>query len=176
MSGDFGKNQMTFKVFTMKSITQYLDPALIREYEATDYCFTTRLKTIVIRPGDFNEALHLFMEQERITQWAYLTAWNPFSIPMPARYNHAQQERLRQAIRSYTFYSGEGRGRMGNWPAEESYFVAGISKAAACKLGRHFGQAAILLSDEKGQPRLEQLYQGYTLKVSDGSLFIKGMA
>jgi hypothetical protein len=61
---------------------------------------------------------------------------------------------LLEKLKGYKICKGEGKGRDGNWPGEESFFVGGISRDEACALGKHFGQNAILVSGENKEPEL----------------------
>jgi hypothetical protein len=106
-------------------------------YQQTDYSFTTDAKTIVIRLDEENPDLLEYLEQ--IHSWAYITAWNPSSFPQADAYHHSQQQLLLDQLKGYKTCKGEGRGRDGIWPPEESYFVANISREKATALCKDFG-------------------------------------
>ncbi len=130
-------------------------PTLRECYFQTDYRFTYGRKIITIRLETDNLALKKFLEEEGIESWAYITAWNPHSLPMPEYFNRKQQGLLREKVKSFQLYEGEGKGLLGDWPPEESFFIAGIGRWEACELGREFGQNAILLGNEKGEAVLK---------------------
>lgn len=127
---------------------------LWKAYLNTDYSFTDGARTIVMRLGEPNLDLLAYLEQEQIIQWAYLTAWNPYSIEQLPEYNRQQQLLLLEELKGNKVCKGEGKGRGGDWPGEESYFVPGISRTEAIALGRLFGQNAILVSGENLEPEL----------------------
>lgn len=120
----------------------------------TDYSFTHGGRTIVIRLDAPNSELLSYLEQEQITQWAFLTAWNPTSYPQTEAYNRGQQEELLSKLRNYNVYKGESKSRDRKQPVVESVFVAGISREEASQLGWDFGQYAILVSNEVLEPEL----------------------
>ena len=133
----------------------YTLPAETRAaYINTDYSFTDGSRTITIRLDESNPELLAYLQQKQISSWAFITAWNPYSNPQTPEYNQQQQEELLHKLRHFTVCKGEGRGRDGQWPAEESFFVAGISRAEAEFLGSDFGQYAILVNKESGEPEL----------------------
>ncbi|SIQ52987.1 Protein of unknown function [Pontibacter lucknowensis] len=124
----------------------------------TDYSFTNDSQAITIRLDQNNPDLLAYLQQESITSWAYITAWNPLSFPQTEEYNHSQQQILREQLKDYKVFEGEGKGRDGKWPAEASYFIAGISRDKACEIGLDFGQTAILVSSESLEPELVILH------------------
>jgi hypothetical protein len=50
---------------------------LEKAYHQTDYSFSDGTKTIVIRLDEANPDRVDYLNQEQITSWAYMTAWNP---------------------------------------------------------------------------------------------------
>jgi hypothetical protein len=123
-------------------------------YLQTDYSFTDGDSTFVIRLDGGNTKLLAYLEHEHINSWAYITAWNPLSNPHSDAYNHSQQQLLLDQLKGYKTCKGEGRGRDGIWPPEESYFVANISREKAVTLGKDFDQTAILVSGKNLEPEL----------------------
>jgi hypothetical protein len=55
--------------------------------------------------------------------------------------------------RGYTAFPGEGIGDDGQWPPERSLLILGIARDDARRLGREFGQLAIV-HGEKGGPAM----------------------
>ena len=103
-----------------------------------------------------NPQLLAVHEQLRVTCSAFLTAWNPRSIPTPPEQNAAALEQLRQKIKGLGLvcWPGAGRDPTGAWPAEESLFVPGLELARAGQLGRDFDQHAIVHAQIDAVPRL----------------------
>jgi hypothetical protein len=79
--------------------------------------------------------------------WAYLTAYNPGSVLLSPEENHHRQVDLENELRigGWDFFPGEGVGNGGTWPPEPSVLVLGIDEATAQKLGRAFGQNAVVV-------------------------------
>ena len=86
------------------------------------------------------------------TDWAFLTAWNPRSIPTDAQQNSKANKELETKLgelrdeegRPLLILPGRGVGPDPNWPPEESFLVLGISNAQAATLCEHFNQWARL--------------------------------
>lgn len=78
--------------------------------------------------------------------WAFITAWNPGSQPLPEEENHSRQNELEAALREggWSYFPGAGVPEETGWRPEESFLVAGIPLEEALELGRRFGQYAIL--------------------------------
>lgn len=131
---------------------------LKKAYYQTDYSFTDGNYSIVIRLDEKNPELLSYLKKKAITSWAYITAWNPLSFKQTDDFNQSQQQHLLECIKDYNKHKGEGKGRDGNWPGEESYFVANIDREEASILGLDFGQVAILVSGKNLEPELLILY------------------
>lgn len=58
---------------------------------------------------------------------------------------------------AWAVYEGAGQGRAGDWAPEPSLMVLGIDRAQAEKLGRRYGQYAIVWVDATGMPSLVEL-------------------
>ena len=60
--------------------------------------------------------------------------------------NMARQRQLEAALNEagFRWFSGEGVGDLGDWPAEKSALVVGIASGDAVESGRQFGQNAIV--------------------------------
>src|SRR6185503_8757729 len=121
--------------------------ALWRAYERTIYRARADCGDIEIRIGSPNRTfLRRVLEPSGAQTWAFITASNPDSRPLPERENAARHESLRAAVNSLGLTAFEGRGEPadGNWPAERSLLVLGISRGRAISLGRKFGQVCIV--------------------------------
>ena len=106
--------------------------------------------------GSRSPALAKLLERHRARRWAFITAWNPGSAPLPRAENDARQAQLRGIVekRGFTILPGEGIGEDRSWPPEESLMVLGITEAEAVRLGRRFGQLAILAGERGSMSRL----------------------
>jgi len=91
-----------------------------------------------------------------VSESVFLTAWNPQSVPQCAPRNAVAQARLDQRLAGLevTIWPGWGRDPEGKWPAEQSYFVAGLDREAAADLAREFDQHAFVHAAADAIPRL----------------------
>lgn len=125
-------------------------------FAATTFCVHApecHIPIRVNRPSHANGdgALDRLLEQCGVREYAFITAHNPNAERHSEPFNAAAQERLRNHLqqRGFAFFPGVGKPSAPDsgdepWPDEPSFLVLGISKAAAQRLGREFGQAAIV--------------------------------
>lgn len=122
------------------------DPRLWDAYRATDYEVETSEGVVPIRIGRLHPRIDRLCVQERADSWCFLTAWNPGSQQLPAADNERRNEALQARLShgSFVVLEGVGRGEDPAWPPEASFFVLGIDRERASRLGRRFGQNAIV--------------------------------
>ena len=123
-------------------------------YRRTTYLAHTPNGDIRIKPGRRSPALDGLLNERRLREWAYLTAYNPASRKLAEEENVRRQRELVDAVRDrgLAFLEGEGIGAdTRRWPAEPSILILGIESEAARALGRQFGQLAIVVG-AAGQP------------------------
>ena len=114
--------------------------------------------------GRRHNGLVALMKAHRRPTAAVVTAWNPASHRTPRRLNEAAQARLIAALdarglphfRSWG-HDGSGEDGKDRWPAEDSRVVLGLELDDAARLGRRFGQNAIVWSGLDGLPLLVAL-------------------
>ena len=94
---------------------------------------------VVVRIGRRSGAMDALLRR-RGARAGFVTAWNPFSRPMPLGWNRRLQHRLRQAARGAVLAEGWGRGR--GW-AEHHLLLAGDPRRIAV-LARRFRQHAVV--------------------------------
>lgn len=70
----------------------------------------------------------------------FITAWNPMSRPMPARWNAAAQARLGRDLKGHAVTEGEGR--LGRWCENMFLATAGLRKLR--RLAGRYRQAAFV--------------------------------
>jgi hypothetical protein len=119
---------------------------LDRAYRATSYL----AGPLRLRIGRRNAALDAMLAERGEETWAYLSAWNPGSEPVDDATNRVAHARLLAALQPRATLAGESRSDDGSWPPEASVLVLGIGREEAIRLGRAFGQAAILVG-RRGQ-------------------------
>lgn len=115
---------------------------LLEAYKAT--CYEIIDPKVAIFIGQENEALQTFLKENEITNWCFITAWNPFSNALPTEENSALNESLRLDLKDYKILEAQGKDTIGNWPPEPSFFVANISEDQAIALGKKYQQNAIV--------------------------------
>jgi hypothetical protein len=131
-----------------------LSPELLRAYERADYVVFGEPE-LVIHVGEPNPDLDALMQADGAAVAAYITAANPFGESQDEWENKLAMIALTQVLGdSYACYSGEGRDPTGEWSAEPSLLVIGISRADAEELGRRYEQNAIVFIEKGGVPEL----------------------
>jgi hypothetical protein len=132
------------------------DAALAAAYNATLYEVHAPGGLMVLRLDVFNPPLQDVHAQLSVRCSAFLTAWNPRSVPTSAAENAAALDRMRNEIAALALLSWPGWGRdpTGQWSAEESLFVPGLDLERARELGRQFDQHAIVHAQDDAVPRL----------------------
>lgn len=130
----------------MRSNGHRVGSALIEAYRSTDYVAFDGAGELVLRIGVRNRNLDWLMARHRTRTAAFITAWNPRSIPHGDAANRAADTRLIARVRrmGLRFLFGEGRGQDRRWTPERSILVFGIDRYAAARIGRAFGQNAIV--------------------------------
>lgn len=115
-------------------------PALLRAYARTAYTAETPAGPAVARLGRRSAAVDAVLRALGSREGAFVTAWNPFSRPMPDGWNRRMQGRLRAAARRQHWLDGRGIGR--GW-SEDHLLLAGDPRRA-WRLALRFRQAAIV--------------------------------
>lgn len=129
-----------------------LDDALYQAYRATDYRVHAP-SPFTLRIGARSVDCDALLSARGTDGAAFLTAWNPFSQPVPDAENRAAQARLAADLDMVctTIFPGEGKGEIGDWPPEPSLFALGITEADATRLARAYRQNAYVWI-ARGQP------------------------
>jgi hypothetical protein len=120
-----------------------MTPGLSVAYRRTAY----QADGAVARVGRRSPAVDALLRCLGGRQGAFVTAWNPYSRPMPRGWNERMQERLRQAARRLPRAEGWGRGR--GWAEHNLLLVADPRRLAV--LARRFRQNAVLVVG-RGRP------------------------
>lgn len=101
----------------------------------------------VARIGRRSAALDALLRRLGARQGGFVTAWNPWSRPMPPGWNARMLARLRQAARRLP--AAEGHGGDGRW--REAHLLLAADPRRIAVLARRFRQAAIVTL-RVGQP------------------------
>lgn len=100
---------------------------------------------ISIKIGQNSKPLDKLLEQHQQTNWAFITAWNPYCEVLSNIENTERMERLKGKVTNYVTFEGEGIGNDKNWTPERSLLILGIDKVEAINIGNEFGQYAIVV-------------------------------
>lgn len=128
-------------------MTSASDEALWSAYRATLFEACTPSGRICIRVGQHEPALDDLLAQYGAEAWVFVTASNPASAHLDAAENRARNEELKRCLESLAlpaWYRGAGRSPTGAWDPEESVLALGIEREDALRLGRRFGQNAVV--------------------------------
>ncbi len=127
-----------------------------RAYKQTRFCVDDGPRRVCFRAGSNRPRLRALLLRHDALQWAFVTAWNPASVVLSRTENNARQLELRGAVDTagFAMLTGEGVGEDPKWQPEESALILGISRGEAVKLGRRFGQLAIVAGRRGRSARL----------------------
>ena len=100
---------------------------------------------IEIRVDKENHGLAATLQQIGHTEWAYITAWNPYSKQLTPEENEIRNQQLLDDLRPYRVFPGEGVGDDPSWSPEKSFLIAGIHREVAIYLGKKYEQHAIVV-------------------------------
>ena len=132
--------------FFSHTVHDMVDPKLIQAYLSTLFIIEAPHGEINLRVGEPSQAVDALLESYDATTCAFITAWNPGSVRFEASDNKQQQADLVQIVQSLRlpFLPGRGVGESTDWPPEESILVIGVDQDGPLKIGRTFGQLAIV--------------------------------
>lgn len=120
-----------------------LPPNLLKAYLETDYViFSPPLKIVIDQ--EHNKALDELLIEHHAHYWAFITAWNPRSEPLAYAENEQRMRELLAKTTEYPQFLGEGRSRTGDWEAEASVLLLGITEKKALEIAAYFEQNAIV--------------------------------
>jgi hypothetical protein len=133
--------------------TQELDKW--REYEQSDYVVFDARREVRFRVGGNSTRVAALLDRHAARRWAFMTAWNPGSQPLPRAENDERQNGLLARLLSagYRVLQAEGRSTDSSW-REESVFALDIPEPTARAFGRDFGQLAMVVGQRGGPARL----------------------
>jgi hypothetical protein len=118
-------------------------PLLLRAYYATRYV----VGGIEVRLARRSATMDALLRSRCVRQAAFITAYNPYSRPMPPGWNQRMQTHLVQALRRRPILPGSGSWR--NWT--EAHWVVLGDPRPVVRLARRFRQNGIVIA-RLGQP------------------------
>jgi hypothetical protein len=132
-----------------------ISPLIIKAYLETDYCVFGE-SPFVLRAGLANESLAKLYRRFKTNCGVFVTAFNPCSHDVGDAANKARQAELAKELngRNLIFFDGIGKHPSGEWAAEPSYFVLGLSLETAKALGKKYDQNAIVWCGSEAIPEL----------------------
>lgn len=132
---------------------------LLAAYLAAHYKVSGTARPFVLRVGHRSAELAAVHLAHGVNCSAFITAWNPGSVARSEAINRASQTRLESELAAggATLLPGIGEDPSGVWPGERSVLAIGISRSDAERVGRKFGQRAIVWSGESAIPELIDL-------------------
>ncbi len=133
-----------------------MNPELFKAYKNTTYRVYLTLGEIDIRIGVMNPLLKDLLFRNNSESWAFITAYNPYSVMQNADVNTLLNTQLERYLleKQYVFFKGMGVGDDDSWEPEASFMVLNIGKEDAIKLGKQFKQNAIVVGVIGNSPEL----------------------
>ena len=114
-----------------------------RAYRATTYRVIAGRVCFDLRLGAHAPALDRLLHAKGVRHWAFVTACNPASLPLPAWRNRVRQARLWRALAgARLLLSGIGVPDTPGWASEPSVLAAPMTPGRARRIARRFGQNA----------------------------------
>lgn len=115
---------------------------LIQAYKETSFNVYEPMLTIKVE--EINKELDRLLKVNNCVEWAYITAWNPYSEITDAKLNELNNDQLRNDLIGYSVFDGEGVGSDPSWEPEKSYLILGITLDDAILIGKKYRQNAIV--------------------------------
>ena len=132
---------------------------LIEAYKNTKYKVFE--PDIIIEIGKSNQDLDNLLLKHNSNEWAFITAYNPYSRVLTNDENRLRHEDLKELTKTYITFEGHGVGEDPAWEPELSLFIMGISKEEASLIGKRFEQNAIVFGVINKPPELLILNQEF---------------
>jgi hypothetical protein len=125
---------------------------LIEAYKNTKYKVFE--PDVIIEIGKSNQDLNNLLLKYNSNEWAFITAYNPYSRVLTNNENRTRHDELKVLTKHYKTFEGHGVGEDPTWEPELSLFIIGISKDDASLIGKKFEQNAIVYGKINFAPEL----------------------
>ena len=125
---------------------------LLEAYKNTKYIVLK--PTLTIEIGKLNQDLDKLLLKHNSNEWAFITAYNPYSRVLTEEENKVLHNKLKELTEKYVTFEGHGVGQDPTWEPELSLFIIGISKDDASEIGKKFEQNAIVYGVVNNPPEL----------------------
>lgn len=115
-------------------------------YLKTTYEIYKEQTTYSILIEQSNDYFQSFCKKNKISTWAIITAYNPYSKKCSKEENKNNNQNLKTILldENYIILEASGVPENTNWESEKSYFVSNISLDSAKAIGIKFQQNAIV--------------------------------
>lgn len=132
-----------------------LDATTLQAYRETHYRVQGE-RGFVLRVGQHSPPLAQLYSAEGVNCSAFITACNPASQRLSDAANASRQVQLEAelAARGLHWLPAVGEHPSNQWPGERSVLVLGLPLEQARRLGRQFGQNALVWADADAVPEL----------------------
>lgn len=132
---------------------------LDRAYQEAIYEVDCDGQIIVLGIGKHNKQLARLLRDRNCTNWALITAYNPYSQCLSVAENQQRHQKLLDDIQSrqLSILPAMGKDPTGEWTPEASVLILDISLTEAIEIGRLFEQNAIVYGSWKQSPQLQWL-------------------
>ena len=130
------------------------DSDLEKLYRHADYVIDDAGIKLTIRLDSPDPDLHSLMHDQKASTWAFLTAFNPNSLPASPAQNAANQAELIRTVERHGHLYFQGYGTGEDWDPEASLFILEIPRETAIALAQKFNQSAILWGQRGEDPEL----------------------
>jgi hypothetical protein len=130
-------------------------------YSSNSYCVEISGREIKLRVGEITGEFDAILRTRGVSEWAFITAFNPRSIKLTDKENKERDEQLGTTLREHGYSALFCRtvDDDGEWPIEQGYVVLGIDRHDAENLARRFEQHAILVGSVGNAPQLVMLVE-----------------
>jgi hypothetical protein len=132
---------------------------LIEAYKNTKYKVFEPDLTIEI--GVLNQAVDMLLKKHKSAEWAFITAYNPYSRVITEYENKVRHDELKDLTKDYITFEGHGVGEDPAWEPELSLLIIGMTRDEASKIGKKFEQNAIVCGVINSNPELIILNKTY---------------
>jgi hypothetical protein len=141
----------------MTNVDSVRRSVLQSRYEATTYRAVPPDFPIRIRIGRVCPELDAMLADRGVSDWAFVSAANPASVPLGTDANRLRHGELMHCLerQPYALFAAEGWPDEPGWQAEPSVLILGMAYREALALARHFGQNAIVCGCRGEAARLE---------------------
>lgn len=149
-----------FIIRAMEDSPDWLDRRLVGAYLGTGYEVERGAYLVLRIAHPLPTSLSDWLSAQDITTLAIITAWNPASKICSLEENLLKNNDLENDLRKVArlILPGLNIGDTGDWPPEESFWALDISAENAVRLGKQFGQNAVVWWQKGGLPELWWLF------------------